>query len=232
MPDYGDENRKQVQTEGTGSSGTVGPSPIELVERWTEILSALILGLVAIATAWSGYQSARWGGEQATKYKEAGSLRVDSTGASILAGQQMQIDIVLFSNWVDAFANENARLEAFYRERFRAEFVPAFEAWVATDPENNPEAPPSPFAMTEYQLAASQQAEDLERKAEDVAREGTEANERSDQYVLNTVILASVLFFAGIAPRFDWLPVRAVVIAVALILLVLGLYNIATYPVS
>ena len=49
---------------------------------------------------------------------------------------------------------------------------------------------------------------------------------------LNAVILASVLFLAGIATRFDWLPVRVAIIVAALVLLVMGLYNLAIYPVA
>ena len=215
-------NREQVQGNA---------SRTELVDRWTEIVSAILLGLVTIATAWSGYQSARWGGVQSTKYSEASALRVESTRASTQAGQQTQIDVALFSNWLNAYADENQSLEQFYRERFRAEFMPAFEAWLASEPAQNPEAPPSPFAMPEYQLVATQQSQDLERQASETFEEGKAANQQSDDYILNAVILASVLFLAGIAPRFDWLPVRLTVIFVALIFLGLGLYNIATYPI-
>jgi len=122
-------------------------------------------------------------------------------------------------------------LEEFYRERFRAEFQPAFEAWLATKPVQNPEAPDSPFAMPEYQLAATQESQDLERQASETFDEGKAANQQSDDYILNAVILASVLFLAGVAPRFEWLPVRVAVIVVALVLFGLGLYNIATYPI-
>jgi phage shock protein PspC (stress-responsive transcriptional regulator) len=41
-----------------------------------------------------------------------------------------------------------------------------------------------------------------------------------------------VLFLGGIATRFDWLPVKVLVIVAALILLVYGLYNLAIYPVA
>lgn len=207
------------------------PSRAELLNRWTEIVSAILLGIVTIATAWSGYQSARWGGVQSTKYSQASALRVESTRASTQAGQQIQIDVALFSNWLNAYADENQPLEEFYRERFRTEFLPAFEAWLATKPAQNPEAPPSPFAMPEYQLAATQQSQDLEQQASATFEEGKAANQQSDDYILNAVILASVLFLAGIAPRFDWLPVRVAVIVVAVAFLGLGLYNIATYPI-
>jgi hypothetical protein len=221
----------QESVPGEASEAT-GPSRAELINRWTEIVSAVLLGLVTIATAWSGYQSARWGGVQSTKYSEASALRVESTRASTQAGQQTQIDVALFSNWLNAYADENQPLEEFYRERFREEFVPAFEAWLATQPAQNPEAPPSPFAMPEYQLAASQLSEELEQQASATFEEGKAANQQSDDYILNAVILASVLFLAGIAPRFDWLPVRIAVIVVAVVFMGLGLYNIATYPIN
>ena len=221
-------NQEQVMERAPAAAK---PSRAELLDRWTEILSAIMLGLVAMATAWSGYQSARWGGVQSTKYSEAGALRVESTRASALAGQQTQIDVGLFSNWLNAYADENLPLEEFYRERFRPEFMPAFKAWLATKPVQNPEAPSSPFAMPEYQLAATQQAEDLEQQASATFDEGKAANQQSDDYILNAVILASVLFLAGIAPRFDWLPVRVVIIVIAFLLLALGAYNLVTYPI-
>jgi hypothetical protein len=228
MSAYASENQEQVQTE---ASPPARLSRFELLHRWTEIVSAFMLGLVTIATAWSGYQSARWGGVQSTKYSQASALRVESTRASTMAGQQTQIDVALFSNWINAYGSENDRLESFYRERFRPEFMPAFEAWVATDPANNPESPTSPFVMPEYKLAATQQSQDLEQQASATFEEGKAANQQSDDYILNAVILASVLFLAGIAPRFDWLPIRVSVIVVALVFLGLGLYNIVTYPI-
>ena len=41
-----------------------------------EIIEALILALVAVATAWSGYQAAQWAGTCAKQYAEATRLRV------------------------------------------------------------------------------------------------------------------------------------------------------------
>ena len=228
MAEANEVTGEQLQTEASPKAKL---SRAELLDRWTEIVSAIMLGLVAMATAWSGYQSARWGGVQSTKYSQASALRVESTRASAQAGQQTQIDVALFSNWLNAYADEDELLEEFYRQRFRAEFLPAFQAWLATKPANNPEAPASPFVMPEYQLAAAQEAQDLEQQASNTFEEGKAANQQSDDYILNAVILASVLFFAGIAPRFDWLPVRVAVVIVALALLVLGLYNLAAYPV-
>jgi hypothetical protein len=217
-------------TAGTGSNPPL--SRQERIARWIEILLAVMLGAVTLATAWSGYQSARWGGEQSVKFSQAGALRTESTRASTQGGQYAQIDISIFSNWINAYAEENEALVTFYQERFRPEFRPAFEAWLATDPANNPNAPASPFAMPEYQLAKLKEATQLELDAEAMFEEGRLANQLSDDYILNAVILASVLFLSGIASRFDWLPVRMAIIVAALALLGIGLYNIAVYPIA
>jgi hypothetical protein len=131
----------------TADSSSADAVKTDWADRWSEIISAIILGIVTIATAWSGYQAARWGGVQSTLYSRAGALRTESTRASTQAGQLMQIDIGLFTNWINAYASDNRPLTDFYEKRFRQEFKPAFEAWLATDPANNPDAPASPFAM-------------------------------------------------------------------------------------
>jgi hypothetical protein len=144
----------------------------------------------------------------------------------------IQLDIGKLTRWIEAWANDNEELATFYRERFRDEFAPAFEAWLALDPANNPDAPDSPFGMPEHKLRLGEAADRLEREAEADFAEVRAANQRSDDYIFNAVILASVLFLAGIATRFDLPPVRVAIIVVALILLTLGLYNLDIYPVA
>lgn len=204
-------------------------------DRWeplAEVIATLVLAFATLATAWSGYQSARWGGEQATSYSQAGALRTESVRASNQAGQLAQIDIGLFTNWVNAYAAGDVRLTDFYEDRFRDEFNPAFEAWLDTEPVNNPEAPPSPFSMPEYKVSLAEEAASLENQAADKFEIGQEANQISDDYILNTVILASVLFLGGIASRFKAMAARWVIIAISLGILVYGLFNIFTYPVQ
>ena len=72
-------------------------------EYWSEILSAILLAVVAIGTAWSGFQSAQWGGIQSIQFSKASSLRVESTRASTLGGQLVTLDVILFEGWVDAY---------------------------------------------------------------------------------------------------------------------------------
>ena len=210
---------------------------IDLPTRWdrweplAEVIATVILALATLATAWSGYQSARWGGEQSTKFSQAGALRTESVRASTSAGQITQIDIGLFTNWINAFAMDNQPLVDFYQNRFRPEFAVAFDAWGATDPQNNPEAPKSPFSMPEYTVSEAQEADRLEQEASNTFAEGGVANQNSDNYILNTVILASVLFLAGVQTRIKSVPSRMIIVILALLILTYGLVNIATYPI-
>ena len=49
----------------------VNRSPTGRSERWFEMATGIVLAVVAVATAWSGYQAAHWGGVQAKRYTQA-----------------------------------------------------------------------------------------------------------------------------------------------------------------
>ena len=204
-------------------------------DRWeplAELIASIVLALATVATAWSGYQAARWGGVQSTSYSQAGALRTESTRASTRAGQIMQVDIGLFTNWINAYGQDQQELANFYQERFRPEFMPAFEAWIATQPRNNPDAPKSPFVMAEYNVVEADEAIRLEEEAEIKFMEGQAANQTGDNYIFNTVILASVLFLAGIQSRLNSIPSRLIMLLFSLSILAYGLIRIIQYPIQ
>jgi hypothetical protein len=232
MAENGETRTKQEETAATMTPYIDLPTRFDRWEPAAEVVVTFVLAIATVATAWSGYQAARWGGEQSSSYSLAGALRTESTRASTQAGQLGQIDIGMFTNWINAFATENQILVDFYQDRFRDEFKPAFEAWLATDPVNNPDAPSTPFSMPQYQLSKAAEAERLETEAEETFDKGTEANQTSDDYILNTVFLASVLFLGGIATRFKAMSARWVIIIFSLAILVFGLFNILTYPIA
>ena len=212
------------------------PAATSRIPDWADeaidVLLVVVLALAAVAAAWSGYQAARWSGVQASNYAQASAKRIESTRASTTANQETVIDVMTFSNYVNAWRSGDTALADFYRKRFRPEFVPAFEAWMATEPLTNPDAPPSPFSMAEYAPANLALADQLQAESEQLFATGTVANQRADNYVLNTVFLATVLFFAGLAPRIRWLPTQLALVGLALVLLGFGLVNVATYPIE
>src|SRR2546430_5659493 len=134
-----------------------------------EIIEALILALVAVATAWSGYQAASWAGKRAEEYAKANRLRVTAEGLATLAGEERIYDSDTFNSWLTAKLGGQQQAAEFFERRFRDEYRPAFAAWMSTDPFNNAQAPPGPIFMPEYHDAKHEQFLGLSKEASAVA---------------------------------------------------------------
>ena len=117
-----------------------------------ELGATVLLALAAVVTAWCSYQATRWNGEQARSAAAASATRFQAVRASDLANTQTEVDVATFTQWVDAYAQDQTELADFYRARFRPEFAPAVEAWIATRPLVNEDAPLTPFRMPEFFL--------------------------------------------------------------------------------
>jgi hypothetical protein len=211
---------------GEGKSGAP-----ERGERLLELFAILLLSLTTLATAWSGYQAARWSGEQSQSFARASTMRIKSQAQSTLAGQLRIDDLVMFNSWLDAREAGDGELAAIYRRRFRPEFLPAFEAWTAQRPFTSRSAVPGPLYMPEYRLAETSRAAELDAQADKLYRAGTAAKANDDHYILSTLFFAAVLFFAGISLRLDWRPLRYVVLGMASVLLLTGVAYLLTLPV-
>jgi hypothetical protein len=170
-------------------------------QHLVELLSTILLAVAAVATAWSTYQSTQWRGEQAVNTSKATAARIESSEAATHAGQLTQVDIATFVQWTNAHLAGDDELAMFYRRRFRPEFEPAFDAWLATKPFTNPDAPLTPFAMPEYRVSESVRSSELNAQAGEHSNDAESANQRADNYVLAVVMLASALFFAGISTK-------------------------------
>ena len=201
-------------------------------DRRFELAATVLLAVAAVATAWAAYQSARWHGEQARSQSASIAARVESTRTANVANRQTQIDVALFTQWVDAYARDETELADFYRRRFRDEFQPAFKAWVATKPRTNPAAPLSPFDMPQYKLAANAQADRLEAQAGEASQRVGRFIQRADNYSLAVVLFAASLFFAGISTRLHARTPRMAVLGLGYVLFLGSLIWIATFPVS
>jgi hypothetical protein len=231
-PSEKNDPRESAPTPGGAPSEGEPITRQERNERWFEMATGIVLAVVAVATAWSGYQSARWGGVQSERYTQASAKRVESTRASTLAGQHTLYDLNLFNQWLNAHAAETTQLAKIYERRFRPEFRPAFETWLTTDPFNNPNAPPGPLSMPQYVISEDEEAKELAAEAERLFAVGEVANQVGNNYVLNGVFLAVCLFFITIGERFKWMPVRVAILMMATGMLILGLYRIANYPIQ
>jgi hypothetical protein len=196
-----------------------------------EIVATVLLALAAVATAWSSYQASRWNGEQVKAASHANASRTQAARAADLASSQTQIDVATFIQWVDATRAGDTALQHFYEQRFRPEFRPAFEAWLATHPLTDPDAPASPFAMPEYQLAATAEARGLDAQTEAFAAAVPRNVQRASNYVLGVVLFAVALFFAGMSAKAHGPGVRKALLAVGAVVFLGAVAWIASLPV-
>jgi hypothetical protein len=217
------ETADPQQPDGGGTSRT---------ERRFEIVATILLALTALATAWSGYQAALWDGVQSSNYTQASAARTEASQNHTEANQFRLGDLSVFENYIDATIGGDAQLADFYRQRFRDEFEPAYQAWIALDPFSNPDAPASPLAMPEYQLADDREAKELNARAEAKFNEGEDANRYSDTYTATTLFFAAALFFAAISERFSYQRARAALLGMAAVGLVGGTVLMVTQPVT
>ena len=198
----------------------------------SELVATVLLALAAVATAWSGYQATRWNGEQAKASSRTNAIRIDAARAQGLAEAQKEVDVATFIQWVDAYAHRETELTTFYERRFRAEFKPAFHAWLATKPLTNASAPLTPFVLPQYQLAAEEEAKRLDTDAEVSAAQVRRNIQRASNYVLGVVLFSVSLFFAGMSTKLASPRLRQIALGVGCVVFLGTLIWIATSPVS
>ena len=199
---------------------------------WVEVGATVLLAFAAVATAWSSYQATRWNGEQAKTSGSVNKTRILAARAAGLANAQQQVDVATFMQWVDSYARGEDKLVSFYRKRFRPEFTPAFNAWIATKPLKTKGAPLTPFAMPQYRLAARDEANTLDATAEKLSAEVRRNIQRSSNYVLGVVLFAVSLFFAGMSTKLTAPGLRKTMLVIGYVLFVGTAVWIATSPIS
>jgi hypothetical protein len=199
-------------------------------ERIFEVLAIVLLSAAAIGTAWSGYQAARWSGREAHNFALADTLHARSTRAVVRAGEGRLQDLADFERWLDLETTGDQTLANLHAAHFQGALRIAFDAWLAQDPLNNPNAIPTPLKMPQYHQAGAERAAQLETSADHLIEDGSTARDRADEYVLITVFFASVLFFAGISLRISRDRLRMSVLGLGVAFLLYGVVQIFLLP--
>ena len=199
-------------------------------DRTVTIIEAALLAMVALMAAWSGFASAKWSTESRLQLAEAGAARTEGNRAAGVAASNKEFDSLAFNAWFGAFIAGNTNGANVAERRFRPEFAVAFNAWIATDPFNNVNAPPGPTYMPEYEQPELEQADALDEKAGELFDEGAKSAEHADRYVRITVFLASVLFLVGISGHFKIRAARYGLIVTAFVILLVSVSLLVTSP--
>ena len=200
---------------------------------WIEVVATVLLAVAAVATAWSSYQANRWNGEASKASGQVNAQRINAARAQGLAQGQTQVDIALFFQWVNASATGHGAAGRLLHDTVPTR-VPARVRRLAGHRTRSPTptAPPTPFAMDEYQLQARTDAEQLDAQAEATAAVVRRNIQRSANYVLGVVLFAVALFFAGMSTKLHGAGARKVLLGVGCLIFVGTAAWLATFPVS
>ena len=204
--------------------------PHERRDRLISIAEAVLLSVVALLAAWSGYAAAKWSTESRVELATASSSRIEASQANADAFESRNFDSSTFESWFTAYTVGNKTAMRLAEHRFRPEFKVAFDAWRATKPETNPEAPAGPTYMPQYERPGLAEVRALNARAKAAFLDGETDGSTADKYVRLTVILASILFLVGISTHFPFRGVRYGLIGLGIALLVLSLVQLLGLP--
>ena len=198
--------------------------------RWVAIGEAVLLAVVAVMAAWSGYSSAKWGTESRVYLAEASTARIEASTALIDADEQRAFDRAAFSIWFTAYVSGDAQALAMAESLFTPEMSEAMQEWLAADPAGNPDIPPGPTSMPGYDQPGLAEAEELNARADEKFQEGEDAGVTADEYIRTTLYLATVLFLVGISGHFRLRGARIGLVTVGLLITAFAAIQIVWLP--
>jgi hypothetical protein len=199
-------------------------------DRIISIVEAIVLSLVAVVAAYSGFAAAKWGTESSLSLARASALRTKSSRADLEALVTRTQDSVSFNAWFTAFVAGRPQAQRLAIGRMRPGYRVAFHAWLATDPVHNPHAPPGPAYMPQYVIPQQQAANAYDRAADAAFARGEHAGGTADNYVRDTVFLATVLFLVGISSHFSLRQARYALVGIAVVLFVFSVVQLTGLP--
>jgi hypothetical protein len=198
--------------------------------RTLSVIEALLLSLVAVLAAFSGYAAAKWGTDSSVSLAKASALRTKANRADLEGLQIRTLDSVSFNAWFAAYVAGDANTERLAEKRLRPGYRPAFYAWLATDPAHNAKAPPGPAYMPQYVIPQEAAATAYDARADTEFTAGSTAGATADKYVRDTVFLATVLFLVGNSSQFPLRQARYALIGVGALILIFSIIQLLGLP--
>ncbi len=219
---------------------TERPQGLSFLRKHTEVIIAILLGIVSIATAYASFQSSLYGGQQAQAYTvgtnlstEAESLYLENNQTFVQNSQlwqtltELRLDIAN----PDPAISEAAQIkyDTIYFQSVSDDFGAAIERADAEN-EANPDFYVDPSDDEDYQASLFTEYADTKDKADKTIKEGDLANTYGDRDTLATVIMAVSLFLLGIAAVVTAYRVKLIMGAVAVAIFVVAIVIAAAVP--
>ena len=205
------------------------PKPEHQVD-WRELITVVLLSLTTVLTAWSGFESSKWGGAMSISFSQATGARIEASRQEAIVNRKQTIQVALFTQWLQFSAQEQPKQAAYLARQFPEPLRTAFVAWRATNPDTNSGAPSSPFVMPEYRIPEAALAKAADARADLKFAQALKFNQRGDNYTLLAVAFASVLFFAAISGRMKGVRYQWALLDIALVIFFVAGALLATFP--
>ncbi|HLO41434.1 MAG TPA: hypothetical protein VK176_10455 [Phycisphaerales bacterium] len=196
-----------------------------------QVLTAIVLSLATLASTWCGYQASCWSSVQSSMQSEADTAERQSA-ENTLAGLQIrtQDGMVVLEYWRAMRSRDSQEAQTLLLH-MRPELRKALEASVAAGILTNP-AVPGPLQQPEYVLEAETDAKADRESARGYQAQANIADKVSSEYILLTLMLASTLFFGGIATTFQRPAIRRTLALIALLVFTLAMVRMGPLPIQ
>jgi hypothetical protein len=199
-------------------------------KRWVEPVVALLMAFATLSTAWCSFQSAAWTRKSNRLMNEFNALERKAGLQTMQGMQQATIHTAMFMQMLAAQEAGNEKLANLYVQRFPPDVRKAYDAWLAQKPLENPNADPHPFVPNLYEVRGTREAAEANAKAATSLQEARNAGNISGQYLANTVLFATVLFFASASGKFEQRRVRVVAFSFAVAVFAFAVIRTAMLP--
>ncbi|CAN5295102.1 hypothetical protein BH11ACT5_BH11ACT5_26790 [soil metagenome] len=219
---------------------TEGRQGLSFLRKHTEVIIAILLGVVSIATAYASFQSSLYGGVQAQSYTNGTNLSTESESMYLEANQQYVQDSQLWQTLTELrldIANPDPAISAAAQIKYDTIYFQSVSddfdgAIQRADTENaaNPDFYVDPSNDEDYQAALFGDYGDKNLEATQTIAKGDEANAFGDRLTLATVIMAVSLFLLGIAAVVSAFRVKLIMGGVAVVIFVVAVVIAAAVP--
>jgi hypothetical protein len=190
------------------------------------------MALATLGAAWSAYQSTVWDGIQIFLLTDAAAFSRQANEKATEANQQRAVDAEVFIQFLRDYISGKPQLGEFFLARARPEFRQAIEAWKATQPVGNPNAPATPFVMPQYRVPGEAEARELNAKSGAAYNRARAVKLDADQYALLGVLFTTSLFLAGLVSGFDDQRTRRAILLLSLVVLLTAAAGMLRLPVA
>ncbi len=201
-----------------------------LLFRNLELVIAVLLGFVSIATAYASFQAALYDSQMAGAYTKGSNLATEAESLYLEGNQQFIQDAQLWNRLseltiesnsadVDFAAAAAAKIDTLTFMSVSEEFGAAI-AFADEQNAADPEFYYSPLDDEDYQDFLYSGWADTKEEATALVADGDEYNSLSDRLTLNTVLMSISLFLLGISALVRQFRVQIILMGTAIVIFV------------